>query len=70
MLARLEVIGQFAAAPVAVGSLAAVLANPYAARAAASSLETTRIATASGCELSAAWGATPAPSVLLVIRSR
>ena len=69
MLARREVIRQFAAAPVAVGSLAAVLANPDAARAAASSLETVTIATASGREISAAWGApsaSPAPSVVLI----
>ena len=69
MLARREVMRQFAAAPVAVGSLAAVLANPDAARAAASSLETVTIATASGREVSAAWGApaaAPAPSVVLI----
>jgi len=69
MLARREVIKHVATAPVAVGSLAAILANPDAARAAASSLETVTIATASGREISAAWGApaaAPAPSVVLV----
>lgn len=69
MLARREVIRQFAAAPVAVGSLAAVLANPDAARAAASSLETVTISTASGRAISAAWGAPAAaraPSVLVI----
>jgi len=56
-------------APVAAGSLAAVLANPDAARAAASSLETVEITTESGLTVSAAWGApqiAPAASVLLI----
>ncbi len=68
MLARREAMKRIAAAPVAFGSLAAILANPDAARAAASSLETVTIATASGRKISAAWGApatTPAPSLVL-----
>lgn len=69
MLARRDVMKGFAKAPIAAGSLAAVLADPDAVRAAASSLETVTIATASGREVSAAWGApqtAEAPSVLLV----
>ena len=69
MLARRDIIRQLATAPIAAGGLAAVLADPDAARAAASSLETVTIATASGREVSAAWGAPatgPAPFVLLV----
>jgi carboxymethylenebutenolidase len=69
MFARREVLGQLMTAPVAAGSLAAVLANPDAARAAASSLETVEITTESGLSVSAAWGApqiAPAASVLLV----
>jgi len=69
MFARREVLGQLMTAPVAAGSLAAVLADPAAARAAASSLETVEITTVSGQRVSAAWGApqtASAPSVLLV----
>jgi carboxymethylenebutenolidase len=69
MFARREVLGQLITALVAAGSLAAVLADPAAARAAASSLETVEITTASGLRVSAAWGApaaAPAPSVLLI----
>ena len=69
MLARREVLRQLGTAPVAAGSLAAVLADPHAVRAAASSLETVAIATASGMEVAAAWGApaaAPAGSVLLI----
>ncbi len=69
MFGRREVLGQLMTAPVAAGSLAAILADPAAARAVASSLETVEITTASGLQVSAAWGASqsaPAPSVLLV----
>lgn len=69
MFARREVLGQLMTAPVAAGGLAAVLANPDAARAAASSLETVEITTESGLAVSAAWGApqiAPAASVLLI----
>ncbi|MBT5433664.1 MAG: dienelactone hydrolase family protein [Alphaproteobacteria bacterium] len=69
MFARREVLGQLITAPVAAGGLAAVLANPDAARAAASSLETVEITTGSGLQVQAAWGApaqAQALSVLLV----
>jgi carboxymethylenebutenolidase len=58
-----------ATAPVAAGGLAAILADPVAARAAASSLETVTITTAGGRPVAGAWGAprtAPAPAVLLV----
>ncbi len=69
MFARREVLGHLMTAPVAGGSLAAVLADPNAARAAASSLETVEISTDSGLTVWAAWGApatAPASSVLLI----
>ena len=69
MYARRDVLKQIATAPVAAGGLAAILADPDAARAAASSLETVTITTVGGKQVSAAWGApqaAAAPQILLV----
>jgi carboxymethylenebutenolidase len=69
MLARRDILRHAATAPLAAGSLAAVLADPDLARAAAGSLETVTIETASGKSVNAAFGApvtTPAPAIVLV----
>ena len=69
MLARRDVLRHVASAPIATGGLAAVLANPDLARAAAESLETVTIETPGGKQVSAAFGApaiSPAPAILLV----
>ena len=69
MLARRDILRHAAAAPIATGGLAAVLADPGLARAAAQSLETVTIETPAGKQVSAAFGApalAPAPTILLV----
>jgi len=69
MLARRDVLRHVASAPIATGGLAAVLADPNLARAAADTLETVTIETSGGKQVSAAFGApasAPAPAILLV----
>ena len=69
MLARRDVLSQAITAPLAATGLAAVLADPKLARAAAESLETVAIETPGGKQVKAAFGApaqTPAPSILLI----
>ncbi len=69
MLARRDVLSQAISAPLATAGLAAVLADPKLARAAAESLETVTIETPGGKQVNAAFGMpaqTPAPSILLI----
>jgi carboxymethylenebutenolidase len=69
MLARRDILRHAAAAPIATGGLAAVLADPDMAHAAAQTLETVTIETPAGKQISAAFGVpamAPAPAILLV----
>ena len=69
MLARRDILRQAISAPIATTGLAAVLADPELARAAAQSLETVTIETPGGKQVNAAFGVpaqTPAPSILLI----
>jgi len=69
MLARRRVLGALAAAPLAGASLAAALADPRLARAAAAGLAEVTLTTAGGKSVKAALALparTPAPAILLV----